>query len=70
MSERLAEACSQGDRQPGPADLHQRKESGVPLAPVMQMPGTGPGHLAVSGSVRRQTFFVAPPSTRIFDPVM
>jgi hypothetical protein len=36
----------------------------------MQMPGPGPGHLVVSRDVLRQTFFVAPPSTRIFDPVM
>lgn len=36
----------------------------------MQMPGTWPGHLVVSGDGVHQTFFVAPPSTRIFDPVM
>lgn len=70
MSERLAEVRSRGDRQSGPVDLHQRKENRKRPAPVMQMPGTGPGHLVVSGNVRRQTFFVAPPSTRIFEPVM
>ncbi len=70
MSERLAEGGHEGDRQPGHLRLRRCKEFAAFRRPQMQMSGPGPGHLVVTGDVLRHTFFVAPPSTRIFDPVM